>query len=491
MTGQDFAVDTEARTLTGVLLPYDEVSRLSVSGAEPIKYTPDTISLPRDPSSVTVNDEHNKYAPLARATVLEHRPDLGGVYAEFTVFNTEEGDAYLANPNRPRKLSPEIAGIVRRGVEGLAGKITGAAFTKEGAWAGAHLFAIGDITDQPADPADPTDTDQPAEGDHQEEPDMTATIVPDQQQAQQIAATPSLNGLFAALQRRDPDMLAPYSAAGESFALATVQQSGPSAVTIGADVQETGYLGELWLRRPYARRFVPLVQSVGLTNYVMQGWRWVTEPVIADYSGNTAEVPSAPVDTEPVTVTAQRLAGAHRIDRRFEDFNDQSVISSFLDKQTESYARVSDGKCLAAIVAAAQTTAPGAVPTGVAKGLAAIVDGALGVINTENRPSFAIVSPELWRDIVLMKENDKLAFLNAGFGLEEGDAESFKIVPGAVGTGKVVVGAREAFQFYELPGVPIRVQGAQPGNGASDLAVFGYWATLATNQAAIRIVTTA
>lgn len=490
MSGQEFALDTEARTLKGILLPYDEASRLSVSGAEPITYTPDTISIPRDPASVTVNDEHNKYAPLARATVLEHRPDLGGVYAEFAVFNTEAGDAYLANPDRPRKLSPEIAGIVRKGVRGLAGMITGAAFTREGAWAGAHLFALGDITTElDADPTD--DTDKPDEGDHQEEPAMP-TIVPDQQQ-EQHQATPaaSLNGLFSALQRRDPDMLAPYSAAGESFALAQVQQSGPSSVTIGQDVQETGYLGELWQRRPYARRFVPLVQSVPLTNYVMQGWRWVTEPVIADYTGNATEVPSAPVDTEPVTVNAQRLAGAHRIDRRFEDFNDQSVISSFLDKQTESYARVSDGKCLAAIVAAAQTTAPGTVPTGVAKGLAAIVDGALGVVNTENRPSFAIVSPELWRDIVLMKENDKLAFLNAGFGLEEGDAESFKIVPGAVGTGKVVVGAREAFQFYELPGVPIRVQGAQPGNGASDLAVFGYWATLATNAAALRIVTTA
>lgn len=490
MTGQDFAVDADARTLKGILLPYNEASRLSVSGAEPIMYGPDTISLPRDPASVTVNDEHNKYAPLARATVLEHRPDLGGVYAEFSVFDTDEGDAYLANPDRPNKLSPEIAGIVRRGVQGLAGIVTGAAFTRAGAWAGAHLFALGDITTELDTTAD-TDTDQPDEGDHQEETPMP-TIVPDQQTAQpQSPAAPSLNGLFSALQRRDPDMLQPYVAAGESFALAQVQQSGPSAVTIGADVQETGYLGELWQRRPYARRFVPLVQSVALTNYVMQGWRWVTEPVVADYTGNATEVPSAPVDTEPVTVTAQRLAGGHRIDRRFEDFNDQSVISSFLDKQTESYARVSDGKCLAGLVAAAQATTPGTVPTGVAKGLAAIVDGALGVVNTENRPSFAIVSPELWRDIVLMKENDKLAFLNAGFGLEEGDAESFKIVPGSVGTGKVLVGAREAFQFYELPGVPIRVQGTQPGNGASDLAVFGYWGTLATNSAALRIVTVA
>ncbi|QCQ16991.1 phage major capsid protein [Microbacterium sp. RG1] len=494
MTGHDFAVDADARTLRGILLPYGEVSRLSASGAEPLRYGPGVVTLPRDPSVVTLNLEHGKYDPLGRATVLEHRPAEGGVYAEFTIAATDEGDAYLADPNRVRKLSPEIAGIVRRGVEGLAGRLTGAAVTREGAWAGAHLFALGDITDEDEDEpqtTQPAPNETPAspatEPAPQEEP--MPTIVPDTERTVEVAVT--LDGLFSAIQRNDPDMLRPYASAGESFALAQVQQSGPTTVTIGADTQETGYLGELWQRRPYARRFVPLVQSVALTNYVMQGWRWVTEPVVADYSGNATEVPSAAVDTEPVPITAQRLASGHRLDRRFEDFNDQSVISSFLDKQTESYARATDTKCLAAMVAAAQTTTPGTVPTGVAKGLAAIVDGALGVVNTENRPSFAVVSPELWRDIVLMKDDDKLGFLNAGFGLEDGDLDGFKIVPGNVGTGKVLVGAREAFQFFELPGVPIRVSGIQPGNGATDIALFGYWASLATNAGALRIVTTA
>lgn len=485
MTGHAFALDpddAEGRTVHGTLLPFGEESRLSITGAEPITFDgPDNVTVPADPSVITLHDEHDQYAPLGRATLAEPRPD--GVYVKFAIARTPEGDAYLADiasGKRSGALSPEVARLIRAGAKAVSGLITGAGAVGQGAFAGAHLFAIGAVTDTTTNPS-PSPTKEP----------IMTSIVPGGAAAPEAPRPATLNAMFAAIQRNDPDALQPFARAGEAFALGTIQNDGPAGRTIGADTAETGYLGELWSRRAYQRRYVPLVTSRSLTNWTMQGWRFLTEPVVADYAGNTAEVPSNVVDTEPVTLTAARLASGHRLDRRFEDFNDQSVISSFMDKQSESYARVSDGKCLSGMVAAATATAPGAVPAGVAKGLAAIVDGALGVIDTENRPAFAIVSPELWRDIVLMKDDDKLGFLNAGFGLEEGDLDGFKIVPGAVGAGKVLVGAREAYEFYELPGVPIRVSGIIPGNGATDIAVFGYWAALAANAAALRIVTVA
>ncbi|WP_156784903.1 hypothetical protein [Microbacterium sp. BH-3-3-3] len=99
------------------------------------------------------------------------------------------------------------------------------------------------------------------------------------------------------------------------------------------------------------------------------------------------------------------------------------------------------------------------------------------------------MSPELYRDVLLTSDNDKLAFLNAGFGLEEGDFASFKIVPGNIGAGKVIVGAREAATFYTLPGTPIRVEGLDVHHGGVDVAVFAYYASIANNSAAIRSVT--
>lgn len=516
LTYGDFAYDENTRTLRGILLPFGEASRVSVSGAEPIMFSADAIDLPRDPAVVTLNRHHNRHDPIGRATLLEKRE--AGIYAEFRVADTDEGDAYLRDERGTlRKLSAEVAGIVRDGVRAVRSKLTGAGVVPEGAFASAALFALGDIADEPTPPADTAHVEMqlttipesitvvtdpptggavtftpeadPANDNPNESEALMGNLVPGG--GVQTAPRPSLDGLFAALVRNDPDSLAPYREAGDLFALSTVQHSGPTTLTIGADVQETGYLGELWTRAPYNRRFVPLVQNAKLTNYTMRGWRWTSLPAVADYAGNTAEVPSNAIDTEPVDVTASRLAGGHRIDRRFRDFNDQEVIGSYLLNQTEDYKRKTDGKVVSAIVAAGTTTAPGTVPTGIAKGLAAIVDGALGVIATENAPSYALVDPALWRDILLTPKDDILAYLETGFGFEQGTGPGFTIRPASVGAGKVFVGAKEALTFYELGETPIRVEGVVPGNGAEDIAVFGYWATLANNAAAIRSVTVA
>jgi len=539
MTNADFSYDPATRTLRGILLPFGELSRPNVSGTEPIMFSADTIDLPRDPSVVTINRLHNRFDPVGRATFLEKQAP--GVYSEFRIADTDEGNTYLREninpdgtpkPGALAKLSAEVADLVRDGANAVRSRLTGAALVPAGAFPSAGLFALDDTQPAAATESEKrvyeytdadgvtwrrvveetTETTETAAGststttitettettDQAGQP-VTPTegafamtnIVPDG--ATTTAPKRTLDGLFAAIARQDPDQLRQYSDAGEMFALQTLQQSGPSTVTIGADVQQPGYLGELWQRAAYQRRFVPLVSTAPLTSYQMIGWKWdLTKlPVVGDYAGNTAEVPTSAVDTIPVKIDAARLANGHRLDRRFQDFNDQAVVGSFLVQQTESYKRVSDAKVLAGLIAGATVTAPGTVPAGVAKGLAAIVDGALDVIAQENRPSFALVDPVLWRDIIMMSDKDKLAFLNAGFGLEEGDLESFKIIPAAVGAGKVIVGAKEAYTYYELSDTPIRVEGVQPGNGATDVAVFGYWAQNVNNGAALRSVTVA
>ena len=87
----------------------------------------------------------------------------------------------------------------------------------------------------------------------------------------------------------------------------------------------------------------------------VNGWKWdpAAEPAVAAYTGNAAEIPSGVVDTLPVTADAVRLAGGHRLDRRFLDFGDQSIYQSYLGKMAESYARVSDVAWLTAAVAGA------------------------------------------------------------------------------------------------------------------------------------------
>jgi hypothetical protein len=508
--------DVPNRTLRALLLPFNELSSPTVSGTEPVMFSRGVVELPSDPSIITGNLNHSQFAPVARATVIEETDR--GVVATFAVANTAEGNQLLAdatNPdtNKRPKVSAEVRGLVRDGVRAIKAVLTGAAFVPQGAFASAALFsiapdeadtikaavdaavseALAKLTTQPpvAAPANPT-------GDT-----MTAAAAPAAIPAglNQPTTTSSdkttMNGLFAALayagSSKDRSVLEPFSKGSDAlFAISTIQQSGPGGVTIGADTQVPQFLQELWTRRPYERRFLPLFNHADLTSMKVIGWTWdpTKEPAVAAYSGNTGEIPSNAIDTIPVSIDAERIAGGHKLDRRYIDFGDTSVYASYFAKMTESYSRVTDLNVLATAVAGATTMDADTVPDGIAAGLAAVVDGALAVIASENSPSFAVVSPELWRDIALTSKNDVLGYLSASMGLEGGDLAGFRIIPGPVGTGLVLVGAKESYTVHELGGVPIRVEGLDPHHGAVDPALFGYLAKVPNNAAALALVDT-
>jgi len=506
--------DLSTRTIRGLVLPYNELSRRSVSG-DPVMFEKGTLELPRDPEIVTLNEGHSQFAPVGRA--LELTDTDKGVEAAFKVANTPEGDDLLLRANDPDeakrpRLSAEVANLLRKGQKAVSGRLTGVAVVPMGAFASAGLFELAegeaeqveeeltvDLTDQikeaVADAVAAITNPEAAPAEDNQEGAFAVSNAPatvPQGLTPKASDTLTANGLFAAIAHKDSEVLTKTSALGDLFAISTIQHSGPTTLTIGADVQVPQALGEIWKRRRYERRFAPLFTSQALTSMKATGWRWVDdkEPTVAAYSGNTAEIPSNAVDTEQVTADAVRLAGGHKLDRRFLDFPDQGVIESYFTHMAEDYSRKSDAAFLAAAVSGATTLTDSDVPgTGITNGLQAIVTGALAVIAAENTPSFAVVSAELWKAIVLTPDESVLGYLNAGFGLEEGSAAGFKILPGAVGTGKVLVGAKEAMTVFELPGAPIRVEGIDPHHGAIDPALFGYYATIINAAKGLQLVT--
>lgn len=515
-----FAVDVAARRIRGLLIPYGELSAPNVSGTEPVMFSAGTVTLPSDPSIVTLNEGHDSLEPRGRAVDLEETPE--GVVAEFEIARTPEGDALLAAAQKtPRpRLSAELRALVRRGQDAVSSALRGAAVVPQGAFQSAALFAaldpiedaVEDLVEAVAEAITETPDEAPAEPETPEgeepttkEDTMTAPaavpagLIPASEKKKDTTTADGLFAAVAGVKSGNAEAVKAYAGGDAMFAISTVQHSGPSAVTIGADTQTPAYLGELWKRQPYRRRFVPLLSHDTLTSFKVYGWQWDEgkEPQVGDYTGNTSEIPSNTVDTKQLSADAQRIAGGHKLDRRFADFGDQAVIGSYFNRMTEDVARKTDAKALAAIIAAATATTPGAVPSGVAKGLAAIVDGALDVIDSENEPSYALVDKALWREIVMTGKDDVLAFLTMSLGLAEGDLEGFKIRPATIGTAanagkQVIVGAKEAITFFELGGeAPIRVEGIDPHHGAFDPAVFAYWATLTNNAAAVRVVTTA
>ena len=106
-----FAVDHSARTVRGILLPWGQRSRTSVSKTKPITFPRGSVALPRDPSVVGLNRMHDRFNWLGRAEALEDAPE--GIVATFRIADIPEGDEWLEDHGSLVKLSPEVRNIVR------------------------------------------------------------------------------------------------------------------------------------------------------------------------------------------------------------------------------------------------------------------------------------------------------------------------------------------------------------------------------------------
>ena len=66
-----FAVDTEARRVRGILIPWGEKSRTSASKTKPIVFPRGSVTIPRDPSVASLNLQHDRFSPIGRGARFE------------------------------------------------------------------------------------------------------------------------------------------------------------------------------------------------------------------------------------------------------------------------------------------------------------------------------------------------------------------------------------------------------------------------------------
>lgn len=255
---------------------------------------------------------------------------------------------------------------------------------------------------------------------------------------------------------------------------------------IGTTVQQPQWIGEVWAGRTYQRRYIPLFGSKNLTGFGISGFRWTTKPGVGPWSGNKTSVPSTGAAVEPFEREVQGLAGANDIDRRYRDFSVPGFWESYFRFMTDSYSKQSDEGVFATVLADAPRIIPGAVPAGINAGLAAIVDGALAVLD-EGTPTFSVVAKDVWRDILLTPKDKVTEYLNSSLGLEEGRVDTFRIIPARAAdlpAGATLTGIGSAADAYELPGAPIRVEGLDMAKGGIDPGVFGYYGAVTLEPAA-------
>lgn len=418
----------DTREISGVLVPFGVQGNTNLG-----KFTVEAgaLTLPKDPSVVTLNVQHDHESPVGRATLLAEKAD--GIHATFRFADTEDGDQALNDfrSGSRTNLSVEAKGIVLRAGKALAGRIFGAAVVQAGAFPGATLLAA-DAGEMPEDvePITPDEQDaltteetsvdeagnavktvttkktetgadgtvtettttttvavtppeQPEENPTEEGADMPNAVVPGTLAAAAPAEKKGLTkhqafALMAAKGSgtlRDQTLLASLTDAMGTpehslfAALNDVKFDGTGGLTNNIALPQ--WIGEIWDGQEYRQKFVPLFAHADLSSLKFRGYKWNVKPKGGSWAGNKSEVPSNAPSLKPVEGTAERFAGAHDIAREFQDlraFGDFSFFESYYKAMAESYAEWVDEEIVLAEVLAGATAIEADNPAGLTIG---------------------------------------------------------------------------------------------------------------------------
>lgn len=505
----------EDRTLRGVLLPYGVPGMTNLGR---VTASRGSVTVPPSVADLHATLDHlDDRDSVAQFADVEETDD--GLVASWSVPKTHGGDKLLAEFRAGIRtgVSVELEPVQIKDGRIVSGTLIGCAFPVEPAFPTARLVASLAPDTEPVDNEDDDDqaeTTEPAPAVPATPPAAPADEDPEEEEENpEMGDTPAAAPAGMVASKAAPGLQIKGKAdVFRLLAEANGMGSGAKARLLAAlsdivpanvvDMEQPGWLGELWSGSGYARRIVPLINQATLTSMKVEGWRWVTKPEVDRYSGNKTAVPSNTVDTEPVQFDAIRFAGAHDIDRKFRDFSSPGFWSAYYQAMTESYQRQTDDYALEELKQAATVVTAGAVPSGISAGWAAIVDAALAVVE-KGAPSFAIVEKSVYRSLLLTPRDQAFEFLSQSMGLTEGGLAGFRIIPVAssatgdasstvgLDVGEVLVGTRSAATFHELGGgAPIRAEAIDMVNGGIDAGVFGYAGVVVHDAEGLALVDT-
>jgi hypothetical protein len=209
-------------------------------------------------------------------------------------------------------------------------------------------------------------------------------------------------------------------------------------------------------------------------------------------------VPSGPVKAEQIEGTAERLAGAWDIDRKFVDFGDAEFWTELYAATTESYLEESDLRAAAALVSYAidvtadpatwpkhndGTPPPTRCPPGYATGAGGLVVAQADVLQAaalatailedtprvRQAPDYIIMNTADWLELSNLTNLDLPAFLALLKVKPEGSSGTAEVP-----RGRIIAGCPQRRHVPRAGLDPDPGAGAQRRQGGVDEGVFGY-----------------
>jgi hypothetical protein len=490
------AADTDSRRMAGIAIPYGEPGATS---AGLLTIDAGAVKVPTNLRAVKLFREHGRVTPVGYATEAHDAKDA--LRMAFAVARTPDGDQALLEASEGLRdaLSVELNNVDVKNGHVVAAELVAVAQVAVPAFANAVLTAaldddaqaeVADLAGQIVDLTKPEETEETTEAPPTEDATMTEPTT--------AAAAPATLSMTPTAPARHPGddrhMWAARAAEALRGATSTAQVEAALSDITPTSTSSTGlvprpmWLGELWTPRAAAR---PLVNAIGvspLTSDKVQGWKWVTEPVVAPYAGNKAAVPSSPAAIGPAEALAHRIAGGWDLDRIYQDFN-TGFIEAFQAAAVRDYQRKSQSYFInghAAItgppaIAAADGILADATDLGPQADLVTAIQAVTGfLLGNGATVSFLAMAADAYSDFFALTSSEAPWWLAGQSSINLNGtvdiASTTVVVDAALPAGTILGGDRDAVTLYETG--PINVNAVNLPNGGIDYGIFGYWTQL-------------
>lgn len=466
--GGTLADPDKGRTIRGLAVPYGIAG--ATSGGS-LVVDAGSLSLPDDLRRVKLFRDHGRTTPVGYTIAAEDAAD--GLTMSFRAARTADGELALVEAAEGVRdaLSVELDNVDVRNGHVTAADLVAVALVPIPAFADARIAAAD--TDPTGDPMHDDTLDQT--------PDLDL-VEPTAASSPPAALTASLASTVSTARRPALTAAQATEALRRSIRGATDAAQVNAALSDIVPGDDTGqgfirdqWLGELWSASDERQPYVDAISSGVLTGLKFYGWQWVTKPVVDDYAGNKAPIPSGPVEIAPAEGNAYRVAGGWDVDRAYVDLGAPGFLEALFSAAIADEKRKMNSK-VGAFLSASATVSTAIVGNLVdALGAVAAFLGANGAI-----PSFIAISSDLWSDYLSLTSAEAPWWLSLSAGsvsMKDSTGRvadlSFFVDPGLTAS-TVLAGDRRAATHYEPSGSPIRLQALNLPNGGIDIAVMGY-----------------
>ena len=500
------AADTERRTITGRIVPWNEPGNTS---AGRVVFRENSINI-ADPAKIFLLSEHTKQKPIGRMTDVQ--ADSAGLIATFKYANTTAGNDHLVEA--AEGLRPGLSvGVVVRDFENIGGTMfVNAADLQEVSQVHKPAFESAEITDVVASESETEPSSGGAETQTERETDMTEPVNESAPVAEVTAAESGIQTAPAGVAYTAPRSPIVDGNSYLEHAVKAANGDRDSAIYVAAADDSTATNTGLTLPRTM-NEFVtntfsgrPAISAIRQERLIESGMSFYIPTMVGGTAPTVAETAegAAPSETGMTssyqTVTVKKYAGRQVVSVELIDRSSPEFWNELMREMRKAYEKATDTAVVTAL------TASGTAGTAVA----ATAAGLQSFIATESAAAYAgtggdfaenlLVSADQWAAIMGYADSTGRALYtaanpqnNAGVASPRnirGDVLGLNLIvdhnistSGVVDNSAFII-APEAVTWYESPVTELRAN--LLSSGEVEVMLYAYGAIAVKKAAGVR-----